>query len=628
MKKFAKRFLIGTTSATLLLASVPPLTPTHSPVAASFSAEAATPASVFLREAQDLPNVSFLHQMIHGATGLMNFDATKADILHTRSLYNQLSPEEQNHSEVQRWEGYLTVKETVVGISFVNAIQALPNVSELRQMPEQELAPVIDEMARIRRSYSQLSAAAKADHDVVRWAGYLAQKEKAVQDSGTYFVESARSLPRVADISEMAFSLFLQTKADIQAVRTTYNRLADPVKNNAEVMRWEGFLTEKEAAVGLSFVQQVRALPSVAAIHQMDETQKAALALELDAASASYNGLAPNAQTEMEVARWYHYLNQKQAALVLSDAQIQTRTAQINHQWAALKPVNGRVEFVEQPSTQPPYILGQLTQTTLTEALNVTNFIRYVAGLPADLQLNEAFNKEAQAASVVNAANRLLTHHPKKPAEMEEAMYQLGYKGASTSNIAMGYSSIIQSIASGYMEDGDANNIASVGHRLWILSPTLKEVGFGYANRYSAMKVYGGKQAASYVDYDFVSWPAETAMPLSNRGKNITFWNGVYPWSVSLNPAKYDNQATQNVQVELVRLNDKQTWTFNAQASDGYFNISTGAYGNLPYTIIFRPDAVSYKPGDRFQVNITGLKTKTGAETSIRFETTFFELAH
>ena len=79
--------------------------------------------------------------------------------------------------------------------------------------------------------------------------------------------------------------------------------------------------------------------------------------------------------------------------------------------------------------------------------------------------------------------------------------------------------------------------------------------------------------------------------------------------------------------MQLVRLTDNKTWNFAYGQSDGYFNISTGNYGYLPYTIIFRPtEKPNYQPNDRYRVTISNLTKTDGQTATIEFETTFFAL--
>ncbi|MER1985191.1 MAG: hypothetical protein ABS948_04780 [Solibacillus sp.] len=314
------------------------------------------------------------------------------------------------------------------------------------------------------------------------------------------------------------------------------------------------------------------------------------------------------------------------------------RIADITAQYEQWKPAyNGEVYSVK-PSIQPPYDAGKLHDAVLTDALNTTKLMRFIADLPTTIQLKDRFNQEAQAAALVNTINPSLSHYPDRPPGMETKLYELAYEGASTSNLSKGRDSIVDSIVYGYMNDGDASNIDRVGHRMWVLSPKLNYVGFGlvtdtegdWRTKASAMKVieedmYENKAAK----YDYISWPAKTAMPTNYFGAS-------YPWSFSLNPELYDVNYADNIDVTVTRLTDNQTWRFSEEKAEGYFHISTGNYGFLPYTIIFRPESamaengkasyIDYRHGESYKVEIANVRRKNGETTTIEFETTFFTL--
>ena len=97
---------------------------------------------------------------------------------------------------------------------------------------------------------------------------------------------------------------------------------------------------------------------------------------------------------------------------------------------------NWIVEYNEEPSITSPYNPGNLSEETLRQALNMTNFIRYTAGLP-EVELDDNYNYLAQCASTVNAANDLMTHEPERPIGMTDDLYEAGRIGASSSNLGV-----------------------------------------------------------------------------------------------------------------------------------------------------------------------------------------------
>jgi len=268
--------------------------------------------------------------------------------------------------------------------------------------------------------------------------------------------------------------------------------------------------------------------------------------------------------------------------------------------------INDPVTYKEEPSTEAPYKAGSLTDETLNSSVKMVNQIRYIAGLSYNVELDKSYTEMAQAASLVNRVNRIMTHWPNRPSGMEESLYQLGRKGAESSNIASGYGPINSSLVEGYMEDGDSSNIERVGHRRWILNPPMSATGFGYCDNFSAMYVFDkNNQAAS--EYGVV-WPAQT-MPTDYFGRD-------YPWSISMG---YEVDKDK-VQVKLIRMSDEKTWNFSSTHSNGYFNVDNGGYGQKG-CIIFRPDDVKYYVGgDVFQVTISGL------DTPVSYSVSFFDL--
>ncbi|MDE6221377.1 MAG: CAP domain-containing protein [Lachnospiraceae bacterium] len=256
------------------------------------------------------------------------------------------------------------------------------------------------------------------------------------------------------------------------------------------------------------------------------------------------------------------------------------------------------LNFAVDPQLAAPYDnAGVLSQDTLDAAMKMMNQIRYIAGLQDNVTLNEEYNRKAQAAALVNYANRSLSHSPSKPAGMSDTMYKLGYDGASSSNIAMASwnRSLNQTIVQGWMKDGDSSNIDRVGHRRWILNPSMGQTGFGAVygtgGTYSALYCFDRSRSASETQ---VAWPAQN-MPVGYFGSD-------FPWSISIG-SSVDKNA---VHVTLKRVNDGMTWNFSSGASNGYFNVDNGGYGQKG-CIIFRPDGIDkYHAGDTFEVVITG----------------------
>jgi len=281
--------------------------------------------------------------------------------------------------------------------------------------------------------------------------------------------------------------------------------------------------------------------------------------------------------------------------------------------------------YITVPSVTNPYSMGEVRADLQQNALDRMNAYRRLAGLDP-VSINSNYTKLAQAASVVNATNDMMTHYPVRPADMPEGLYNDGYEGASHSNIAcyMGYQSKTGPLSFSvdmWMEDSDEYNIDRLGHRRWVLNPTMKSTGFGCATATSSWvhtAMYAFDTSAISSDYDFISWPPSGYMP-----NDTAFFNPTHAWSISLNPSKYNTNDLSQVEVEIEDSKDND-WEFEGDADDdGYFNIDLGGYGCTRNAIIFRPDGIENFNG-KYTVTVEGLKTKSGAPTTLTFEVDFF----
>ncbi len=249
--------------------------------------------------------------------------------------------------------------------------------------------------------------------------------------------------------------------------------------------------------------------------------------------------------------------------------------------------------YDKEPLLEYPYFPGKVSDSYLESALKALNTVRFIAGID-EVSLRSEYNEITQATSLVNAVNCTMSHYPSQPPDMPQWIYYLGYEGASCSNLAMGYSSIANSIINGYMYDGDKNNIERLGHRRWCLNPPMKYTGFGIVDRYSAM--YSFDENFENSEYYGVSWPAYN-MP-------VGYFRLGSPWSISMG---YFVDIS-NVTVTLTRESDMKSWVFTEYNSDGAFYVDNNYYGQ-PGCIIFCPDQITeYSDGDVYSVNITGLQ--------------------
>lgn len=272
--------------------------------------------------------------------------------------------------------------------------------------------------------------------------------------------------------------------------------------------------------------------------------------------------------------------------------------------------------FASEPVTTAPYSLGQLSQTTLDSALAMINQTRYIAGLSYDVTLDDSYTERTQAAALANYVNDQLSHYPAQPDGMSDEMYQLARLGAGSSNISWASwpnRSLGDNIVNGWLKDSNASNIQTLGHRRWILNPSMGKTGFGAVSgsngTYSAM--YSFDRSNTSATEKGVVWPAQN-MP-------IEYFNTDFPWSVSMG----STVTASDIQVTLTRESDGKTWNFSNTSADGDFYVNNDSYGQSG-CIIFRPDLSTitrYADGDTFQVSITGL-----SEGTVSYTVQFFAL--
>lgn len=275
-------------------------------------------------------------------------------------------------------------------------------------------------------------------------------------------------------------------------------------------------------------------------------------------------------------------------------------------------------EFDILPSFEEPYSYGSLSEECKNSSLNAINMMRYIAGLDANVTLDDTYNQKASAAAYILALNgEGLSHYPERPDQLADSkyddLYELGYSAASSSNIGGGYKNNNQSLINGYMDDSDSNNINRVGHRRWILNPTMGKIGFGaavnadsYYGRYYAMYAFDRSGSGGQ---SLVAWPSYNT-PLQ-------YFTADTAWSISIGSAV----TASDVTVTLTRASDNTTWSFSESSADGEFYVNNNYYGQ-PGCIIFRPSSLeSISAGDSFHVKITG-----AVNADIEYDVNFFSL--
>ena len=158
-------------------------------------------------------------------------------------------------------------------------------------------------------------------------------------------------------------------------------------------------------------------------------------------------------------------------------------------------------------------VAGETSQAYRDSVVQRVNWYRQMAGLPAVAE-REQYSQAAQQTALMMSAQEDLSHHP----DPNWACYSpQGAATAALSNLGLGSAGV--SGIDGYMQDSGLHNI-SVGHRLWILYPQLREVGTGnipQGRRANALQVLdghtGSTRPAVREERGFVAWPPSGYIP-------------------------------------------------------------------------------------------------------------------
>lgn len=167
--------------------------------------------------------------------------------------------------------------------------------------------------------------------------------------------------------------------------------------------------------------------------------------------------------------------------------------------------------------------------------------------------------------------------------------------------------------------DSTAGAISSVLHRRWLLNPDLGQ----------------DEPADSVYDYDYIAWPSSGNFPNS-------IFTADTPWSVSLNPDKFQTPNIYEVNVNITRPLDNTKWHLGGINGDNYKAADSGKYYNvdvlatakdgLNNCIIFRPNDIAKYQGSydiaeyqgSYNVQISGLHYLDGRSVTISYSVEFF----
>lgn len=193
--------------------------------------------------------------------------------------------------------------------------------------------------------------------------------------------------------------------------------------------------------------------------------------------------------------------------------------------------------YEQEPITTSPYFEGVLKTEVKQDVLRHLNFYRWLAGLnPVGIQ--ESGMQRSQKASLVQAVNGEMSHHPTQPDDMDDDFYKEAYLGAGSGsdgnlyfsgNVAWGYR--IDEAIAGWIDDNCSyyDSIVVPGHRASMLDPYGISVSFGsvLGTKLEYGRYYEYTTASIYYDsavyWDppttsdtFYSWPTAGYFPVES----------------------------------------------------------------------------------------------------------------
>ena len=270
--------------------------------------------------------------------------------------------------------------------------------------------------------------------------------------------------------------------------------------------------------------------------------------------------------------------------------------------------------------TVDPYVPGLISEESTQNAINMLNQIRYIAGLNADVINDPSKEEMLAAAAMANGLNGNLSHYPERPSVWSDSiyddLYDLACAGAGSSNLSAGRVNLAANILMGYMYDSTISNIDRVGHRRWILNPSMGKTAFGYC--YFSNSMYGAYSGMYAFDRSGSGRQAPVAWPAQQTPVSYFYNSSSYAWSVSFGYRLSES----DIHVTVTRVSDGKVWKFESDQADGDFYVNNDGYG-MTGCVIFRPAGIgTISAGDHFTVAITNDANRT----ILQYEVSFFDL--
>lgn len=244
-------------------------------------------------------------------------------------------------------------------------------------------------------------------------------------------------------------------------------------------------------------------------------------------------------------------------------------------------------------------------------ATAVLNAYRYLCGLAWDVQTDAGMEDVSLSGAKLCEAIGRLEHTPANPGWPEED-YKKGYRGTSQGNLFSGGGGAVASVHA-YMNDSGGTVLQALGHRRWCLNPSMQRTGFGTAGSYSCMHAFDGSRK-KVPEWEMVAYPAPGYFPSS-------YFGNMHAWSVTLNPEEFKPpEKLEEGQIKVCRVFD--SGRLGKQMELVYAGVDRAGYG-VANCIVFLPRDVDLGNGERYRVEIGGIRKMSGKTVSLSYEVEF-----
>lgn len=290
--------------------------------------------------------------------------------------------------------------------------------------------------------------------------------------------------------------------------------------------------------------------------------------------------------------------------------------------YGALSGFAGDTPYAQVPRVEAPHESGALDPLAVADALDYLNFLRALAGVEP-VTVSRLYADRCQRGAVLLAAVDYASHDVPQPADMDGDFYQSARLATTASNVArfnwMRPDILRDGVAYFARDDGEAN-LAALGHRRWLLDPTMAQTGFGLANSATGMSyvvMYAHDRGNAGAEWSEVCWPSAGVFPVELMHADLA-------WSISLNPEVYDLARSDiTVTLEEASLGLRFSFHCSAGTGDGFCTVNFDAYGSGP-CVIFRPDFsqadfTDYLQNQRWTVRVEGFVTADGEPALLEY---------